>query len=357
MKQSRFLSGLGAALFLALGLAGPASAQNGDDEGEYQILQARYGTSQRNIDVTSRLKELAREDRRFRITNDTFGEDPHPHHVKTLRIFAKGRDGRTRTFEYPENGWVDGSQFTGWGGGNWGHGGWNGGWGEGGGEQGGSQDGDDAGYQILQARYGTSERNIDVTRRLKELAREDRRFRITNDTFGEDPHPHHVKTLRIYAKGGDGKTRTFEYPENGWVDGSQFSGWSSGNWGHGGWSGGWGEGGGPHGGSQPNDDGDYQILQARYGTSQRNIDVTRRLKELAREDRKFRITNDTFGEDPHPDHVKTLRIYAKGRDGKTRTFEYLENGWVDGSQFSGWSGGNWGHGGWNGGWGETRPRD
>src|SRR5262249_34760872 len=100
------------------------------DEGQYEILQARYGTARNNIDVTSRLKELARQDRTFRMGNSTFGVDPDPGVVKILRIYARGRNGRTRTFEYTEGSTIDGAVFTGWASGNWGRGGWNGGWGE-----------------------------------------------------------------------------------------------------------------------------------------------------------------------------------------------------------------------------------
>jgi hypothetical protein len=97
----------------------------------------------------------------------------------------------------------------------------------------------------------------------------------------------------------------------------------------------------------------YQILQARYGTAARNIDVTPRLKELARQNATFRMGNSTFGTDPDPGHVKTLRIYTRNaRNGQNRMFEYREGSTVDGSIFSGWGGGNWGQGGWNGGWGK-----
>ena len=96
---------------------------------------------------------------------------------------------------------------------------------------------------------------------------------------------------------------------------------------------------------------EYQILQARYGTADRNIDVTARLKELARQDATFRMGNSTFGTDPDPGRVKTLRIYTRAPNGQNRMFEYREGSTVDGSIFSGWNGGNWGHGGWNGGWG------
>src|SRR5215831_12707263 len=56
------------------------------------------------------------------------------------------------------------------------------------------------------------------------------------------------------------------------------------------------------------DDGQYQILQARYGTARSNVDVTERLRELAREDTTFRMGNSTFGIDPDRGVVKTLRI-------------------------------------------------
>ncbi len=359
LRRIHFI-GLWAALMFSLGLVAPAAAQRGGDDGEYQILSARYGTSMFNVDVTPRLKELARQDRRFRMGNDSFGVDPHPNHVKTLRIYARSRDGSTRTFEYAEGAWVDGAQFSGWGGGNWGHGGWTGGWGDPGGSGGGygSNRDDDGEYQILHARYGTRDRNEDVTQRLKELARQDRRFRMGNNSFGIDPVPNQVKTLRIFAKGRDGQTRTFEYAENSWVDGSQFTGWGGGNWGHGEWTGGWGDGNSQHhsggwGSGGRDDDGEYQILQARYGIYNRNVDVTQRLKELARQDRRFRMGNSSFGVDPAPNQVKTLRIFARGKDGHNRTFEYTEGSVVDGSMFSGWGNGNWGQGGWTGGWGSS----
>jgi hypothetical protein len=100
-------------------------------------------------------------------------------------------------------------------------------------------------------------------------------------------------------------------------------------------------------GNRPGDDGQYQILQARYGTA-----VTSRLKELARRDRTFRMGNSTFGQDPDPGRVKILRIYTRGPGGANRMFEYREGSMVDGSMFTAWGRGDWGHGGWTGGWGD-----
>ncbi|HWH83013.1 MAG TPA: hypothetical protein VNU71_12340 [Burkholderiaceae bacterium] len=193
-------------------------------------------------------------------------------------------------------------------------------------------------YRIQQAEYGTPGRSVDVTQRLRELARSSQSFRIANDTFGVDPDEGRVKALRITARGPDGSSRVFQYREGDIVDGARFAGWRGGNWDQGG-------GGRPDGGA----DG-YRIVQALYGTGRRNVDVTGRLRELARADQTFRLGNDTFGVDPDEGRVKTLRIYARNRGGNERMFEYREGSIVDGGRFASWRGGDWGQGGRRGGW-------
>lgn len=111
-------------LVLAL-LAAPLAAQRG---GQYVILSAQYGYRDRHVDVTDRLRNLARGDRPIRVGNDVFGVDPAPNKRKTLRIYARGPNGQQRMFEYREGNVVDGGQFRGWRGGEWGRGGWNGRW-------------------------------------------------------------------------------------------------------------------------------------------------------------------------------------------------------------------------------------
>lgn len=202
-------------------------------------------------------------------------------------------------------------------------------------------------YRILQARYGTAQRNVDVTRRLQELARSDQSFPIQNGTFGVDPDKGRKKTLRIFARGPNGQTQVFEYREGDVLDGSRFAGWNGGRWGDSNYRGGWGNG--PRG--DRGDDGQYRIQQALYGTSRRNVDVTERLRELARSDRSFRLTNDLFGTDPAEGRVKTLRIYARAQGGTRKTFEYREGSVIDGSQFVGWGRGDWGQDARRVGWG------
>ena len=187
-------------------------------------------------------------------------------------------------------------------------------------------------YKILRADYGFGRQRVDVTQRLRELARSNSSFRMGNSTFGVDPSPGNVKTLRIFSQGPGGRNRTFEYREGSVVNGAMFSGWGGGDWG------------------RPGNGGEYVILRALYGIPGRNVDVTDRLRQLAARDATFRMGNSTFGVDPARGHVKTLRIWARGSRGAPRMFEYREGSIVDGSRFSGWGGGNWGREAWSGGW-------
>ena len=108
-------------------------------------------------------------------------------------------------------------------------------------------------------------------------------------------------------------------------------------------SGNWeGSGNGNGYGNQNRDSGQYVILNAQYGTSRHSVDVTDRLKQLARRDLTFRMGNDTFGVDPDQFKVKTLRIVTRGPDGREKVFKYSEGSIVDGSQFKGWQRGDWG---------------
>jgi len=116
------------AIFLMLAFSALAATAAAQDAGDYLILSAQYGTERHHVDVTNRLKELARADRVISLTNRTFGVDPDPGQVKAVRLFARGPDGQERMFEYREGSTVDGTQFRGWGRGDWGNEQWNGGW-------------------------------------------------------------------------------------------------------------------------------------------------------------------------------------------------------------------------------------
>ena len=319
---------------LTASAASTAWAYN-DDDGDWQIVNARYGTAQRNMDVTSRLKELAREDRSFKVRNELFREDPAVGDRKTLRIIAKGRNGEWRNFDYREGDWVDGSKFTGWSRGDWGHHEWNGGWdgprpgyGNNGG-YGNNNDGqDDGDWAILQARYGTADRNIDVTGRLKELARADRRFKLANELFHDDPAVGARKTLRITARGRNGEIRNFDYREGDWVDGNNFTGWGRGNWGDGQWNGGWdGRPGGGYQQPRPEQTDNRLIInRATYGTGNRQVDVTDRIRYLGRGGAlDIKVNNSLSDRDPAVGDTKWLKVYYQiGARGQERVADARE---------------------------------
>jgi hypothetical protein len=286
MKRRQWTAALASGLLT--GLALPALARD-EDDGEFFILRARYGTEQGHVDVTDRLRQLARQDRRFRLTNELFGVDPDPGRQKVLRIFARDRQGREREFDFRERDWVDGAQFIGWSGGRWGESDGSQGW-HGGNDR--RDDGRDSGeYVILSASYGTGRREVDVTDRLRELARRDQRFRLDNDTFGGmDPDPGQTKLLRILARDRNGQQRVFEYREYSWIDGAQFVGWSRGDWG-------------------PQRSGRLVIESASYGGESRWVDVTQALRAQLRGDRlEVEVSNDLFGFDPLPGRRKALSV-------------------------------------------------
>lgn len=227
MSKARFATLL--LMALSLLLLGTVAAQGRGDEGEFLILSAQYGTEFHHVDVTNRLKELARHDRTFRVSHDSMNADPAEGHAKALRIYARGPNGQERMFEYPDGGVVDGRMFRAWGRGEWGNGGWSGNW---------NVEGE---FLILSAQYGSERHHVDVTNQLKDLARHDARIWVDFRTFHVDPDEGHAKVLRIYARSPNGRERMFEYRDGDMIDGGRFRGWGRGEWGNDNdhWSGRW----------------------------------------------------------------------------------------------------------------------
>jgi hypothetical protein len=228
-------------------LLGTLAAQEHDrDSGRYVILNAQYGTEYHHVDVTHRLRELARQDVHFRVEYNTINTDPAPGQSKMLRVFAREPDGDERSFDFPDGAIFDGSQFRGWGRADWGDEPWNGGWFGRHGDHPAERrevngDRDSGEFLILSAQYGTERRHVDVTRRLKELARNDVKVQTSNRIFGVDPDRGRLKVLRIYVRDPNRRERMFEYPEYSWIDGARFRGWGRGEWAdeHDHWSGRW----------------------------------------------------------------------------------------------------------------------
>ncbi len=86
----------------------------------------------------------------------------------------------------------------------------------------------DRGYKVQRATYGTPRHAVDVTQRVRELARRDERFRLRSDVFGVAAGNKRVKILRITATDVRGHTRLFVYRDGNWVDAAAFNGWDAG---------------------------------------------------------------------------------------------------------------------------------
>jgi hypothetical protein len=201
-------------------------------------------------------------------------------------------------------------------------------------------------YEIMRADYGAGSQRRDVTSQFRSAVCSQTRFRMGNSTFGFDPAPGSKKSLRVYVRGARGRETMQEFPESSTIDGAQYVCGSGG----GGYPG-YPPGRPPQGGGQ------YTIERALYGTDRNNVDVTNRLRELAARNVTFRMGNSTFGVDPDPGRVKTLRIYSRDRNGRKRLFEYRESSTIDGAMFIGWGQGNWGRDPWNGRWNDNNyPR-
>jgi hypothetical protein len=195
-------------------------------------------------------------------------------------------------------------------------------------------------YEIMRADYGAGNQRRDVTSAFRQAVCSQGRFRMGNSTFGFDPAPGLKKSLRVYVRGRRGQQTMQEFPESSTIDGSQYEC----------------RGGGFRPPPPPSGGGQWTILHAEYGTERNHVDVTNRLRELASRNLTFRMGNSTFGVDPDPGRIKTLRIYARDRSGRRRMFEYRESSTIDGSMFAGWRNGNWGRDPWNGRWNDNDYR-
>ena len=197
-------------LMFALVMSSAAWAQR--DDGQYQILQAVYGTDQRVIDVTDRLKQLAARDQRFKLTNDLFNNvDPAPGQRKTLQIHTRGYGDQPHILEFAEGSWIDAARLTGTRAGQW--------------NQGGRRN--DAGYgndagngrvTVQRALYGDGYRQVDVTARLRSQVRDGRlQVSVDNHLAGIDPAPGARKSLTVEFTLGNGPVLQTTAQEGQWL--------------------------------------------------------------------------------------------------------------------------------------------
>jgi hypothetical protein len=148
------------------------------------------------------------------------------------------------------------------------------------------------GIRIESAYYGKpNSAGVDVTRRVQQFADYGEPFRVGNDTLRIDPAPNHPKSLVvIYEINGQ---RISDCVREGEVFyfGSE------------------GEPESIRGQRSPG----IQVVRALYGTQSLYVDVTQLVRQLVRNRRPFRVSNETFGVDPYQGRQKWLKIsYLRG---------------------------------------------
>jgi len=240
----------------------------------WQVVKANWGSGNRWKDVTDRVRVLLSGNGQVQVTNSNLGGDPAVGSVKILRIQARNSRGQSRQFTFNENDSIDASQFYNYSGGI---GGGNGG----------------SGLQVMQADWGSGNRRMDVTTRVRALLSGNGMVKVNNANLGGDPAVGADKVLRIYARDMQGQVRQLSYKEGSNIDASQFYNY--------------GGGGG----------GDLQIVRAYYGLNNRTNDVTQLLRgRLQNSSLVIQVNNNNMGGDPAVggDKVLTVIYRYQGRE-------------------------------------------
>ena len=258
----------------------------------WQVMNADWGSGNRWKDVTERVRVLLSGNGMVQVTNSNLGGDPAVGSVKTLRIQARNSRGQSRQFTFKENDSIDASQFYNYSGGI---GGGNGG----------------SGLQVMQADWGSGNRRMDVTTRVRALLSGNGMVKVNNANLGGDPAVGADKVLRIYARDMQGQVRQLSYKEGSNIDASQFYNYGGG----GGYPGNPGypaNPGYPGGGG-----GDLQIVRGYYGLNNRTTDVTQLLRgRVQNGSLVIQVNNNNMGGDPAVggDKVLTVIYRYQGRE-------------------------------------------
>jgi len=259
----------------------------------WQVVRARWGSGNRWMDVTPRVRVLLIGNGRVQVNNQNMGGDPAVGAAKTLVIEARNFQGQTRRFNFREGSAIDASQFYNYGGGLGGNAG--------------------PGWQVMYADWGAGNRRVDATNRVRSMLSGNGMVRVNNQNLGGDPAVGADKILRISARDARGQVREFTYKEGSSIDASQF-------YNYGGYPGGGYPGGGAYPGPPPNQGGGYgnlQIVRAYYGLNNRTNDVSQLVRGQIRNDTVIiQVNNNNMGGDPWPgaDKVLTVIYRAGGRE-------------------------------------------
>lgn len=298
MRNRGGFLGLGVLLAFVMGFCVPAFAQHSTQVMPgpgWQVMRAQWGAGNRWNDVTNQVRILLSGNGMVKVNNQNLGGDPAVGADKILRIQARNYQGQTREFTFKEGSSIDASQFYSYGGGIGG---------------GGNPAG--PGWQVMFADWGSGNRRVDVTARVRQMLSGNGMVRVNNQNLGGDPAVGADKVLRISARDARGAVQQFSYKEGSNIDASQF--YNYGNPGR--------PGPGPGPGypnpGYPNPGNDnLQIVRAYWGLNNRTNDVTRLLAgQVNNGSLVIQATNRNLGGDPAPgaDKVLTVIYRVNGRE-------------------------------------------
>ncbi len=134
------------------------------------------------------------------------------------------------------------------------------------------------GWQVMKADWGSGNRWMDVTQQVRILLSGNGMVRVNNANMGGDPAVGADKVLRIHARNFQGQTRQFSFKEGSSIDAGQFYNY----------------GGGIGGGNGPG----WQVMWADWGSGNRRMDVTNRVRTLLSGNGMVRVNNANMGGDP-----------------------------------------------------------
>ncbi|HEX8879285.1 MAG TPA: hypothetical protein VF749_04610 [Candidatus Acidoferrum sp.] len=286
MRFGSLALGLCSALALVLFSSLPAFSQfsNSVMPGPgWQVVRAQWGSGNRWMDVTPRVRVLLSGNGMVQVNNQNMGGDPAVGASKSLVIEARTFQGQTRRFTFREGGAIDASQFYNYGGGFAGNSG--------------------PGWLVTFADWGSGNRRVVVTDRVRSMLSGSGMVRVNNQNLGGDPAVGASKTLRISARDARGQVRQFSYREGASIDARQFANY-----------------GGIPGGGFPGPApgfGNLQIVRAFYGLNNRTNDVSQLLRSQIRNNTLvLQVNNRNLGGDPAPgaDKVLTVIYRLDGRE-------------------------------------------
>src|SRR5215467_9855448 len=130
----------------------------------WQVMRAQWGSGNRRMDVTRRLRVLLSGNGMVQVNNQNMGGDPAVGASKTLVIEARNFQGQRRRFTFREGSAIDASQFYNYGGGS------------------GANPG--PGWQVMFADWGSGNRRVVVTDRVRRMLSGRGMVRVNNQNLG-----------------------------------------------------------------------------------------------------------------------------------------------------------------------------